>query len=119
MQEILLKDIKYIQGIGPKRAELLNKELNIFTYRDLLYYFPYRYIDRSQFYKINEINGEMQYVQLRGEISHIELMGNRTKKRLAAYFSDGTGTIELVWFQGVKWIKESLKLNTPYIGNNT
>lgn len=115
MQEILLKDIKYIQGIGPKRAELLNKELNIFTYRDLLYYFPYRYIDRSQFYKINEINGEMQYVQLRGEISHIELMGNRTKKRLAAYFSDGTGTIELVWFQGVKWIKESLKLNTPYI----
>ncbi|MBI5217736.1 MAG: ATP-dependent DNA helicase RecG [Bacteroidia bacterium] len=116
MADFLKQEIKFLPGVGPKRAELLNRELAVSTFEDLLYYFPYRYVDRSKFTTVRELNAEMQYVQLKGKIVNIETVGERQGKRLIAYFSDDTGVIELVFFQGIKWIKESLKLeNTEYI----
>lgn len=115
MQSILDKEIKFLKGVGPKRAEVLESELGISTYEDLLFHFPYRHIDRSRFYKINEIHREMAHIQLKGQILKIEESGSPRQKRLHAVFSDGTGTIELVWFKGVKWIRSSLKKNTDYV----
>ncbi len=109
------QDIKYLKGVGPRRAELLNKELNIFTFGDLLYYFPYKYIDKSRFYKINEINTTLAFIQLRGKILSFRTEGHPRKKRLIAEFTDDTGTIELVWFQGVNWIIKNYKTNVEYI----
>jgi len=109
------QDIKYLKGVGPRRAELLNKELNIFTFGDLLYYFPYKYIDKSRFYKINEINTTLAFIQLRGKILSFRTEGHPRKKRLIAEFTDDTGTIELVWFQGVNWIIKNYKINVEYI----
>ncbi len=94
---------------------MLHKELGIYTFEDLLYYFPYKYIDRSKFYKINELNPNLPYIQLRGKIISFDNIGVGNKKRLVAYFSDGTGTIELLWFKGLSYIQKSLLLNTEYI----
>ncbi len=113
--DIAKADIKYIQGIGAKRAELLNKELNVRSVEDLLYYFPYRYIDRSRTYTIREITGSMPYIQLKGRILSFEMMGEGTGKRLSAQFTDGTGTIELVWFKGAKFIAEKYKIGAEYM----
>jgi ATP-dependent DNA helicase RecG len=116
MQDFLDTDIKFLSGVGPVRAELLNKELAITTYRDLLYHFPYRHIDRTKFYKINEINSELPYIQLKGRIISYEKSGPpRGRKRLSALFTDGTGTIELLWFQGHKWIMESYLPGNDFI----
>ena len=109
------QDIKYLQGVGPQRADLLGKELAIKTVGDLLTYYPYKYIDRSRFYRIAEINGTMPYVQIVGEILSFEDFGEGRKKRLVAHFSDGTGVIDLVWFQGVKYIAKQYQLHRPYI----
>lgn len=108
-------EIKYLPGVGPKRAELLEKEAGIKTCRDLIYYFPYKYIDRTKFYKTSEVHPQMPYIQLKGQIAWIELVGAGNKQRLVAQFRDSSGTIELVWFQGIKYQKEHLKLNTTYI----
>ena len=108
-------DIKYLTGVGPKRAELLNKQLNIFTYSDLLYYFPFRYVDRSKIYRIRELSGDMPYVQLLGHFVTFNEVGEGTKKRLQALFSDGTGAIEVVWFNRVKYIKENYTIGRNYI----
>jgi ATP-dependent DNA helicase RecG len=115
MNEILEQDIKYLKGVGPKRAELLNKELNIFTFRDLLYYFPYKYIDRSKFYKINEIDTTLTFIQIKGKIASFRTEGPPRKKRLVAEFEDDTGVIELVWFQGINWVVKTYKTDTEYI----
>lgn len=115
MSDFLQQEIKFLSGVGPKRAELLNKELGIYTFEDLLYYFPYKYIDRSKFYKINELDPNLPYIQIKGKITGFELLGGGNKKRLVAYFSDGTGTIELLWFKGLSYIQKSLLLNTEYI----
>jgi ATP-dependent DNA helicase RecG len=115
MADPLQTDIKFLTGVGPKRADLLNRELNIHTFEDLLYHFPYRYIDRSRFYKISEINSHLPYIQIRGRIISLEVAGPRYKKRLVAKFSDDSGTIELVWFQGVSWIRETLKKDREYV----
>ena len=115
MADPLQTDIKFLTGVGPKRADLLNRELNIHTFEDLLYHFPYRYIDRSRFYKISEINSQLPYIQIRGRISSLEATGPRYKKRLVAEFFDDTGSIELVWFQGVSWIRETLKKDREYV----
>lgn len=112
MSEFLDQDIKFLPGVGPKRAELLKKELGLETFRDLLYYFPYKYIDRTKFYSISEIHALMPHVQIRGKIVRAELVGHGPKQRLVGQFSDGNGTLELLWFQGIKWQKEQLKLNT-------
>lgn len=113
---LLTQDIKYLQGVGPKRAELLDKELGIKTINDLLTYYPYKYVDRSRVYKINEIDGNMPYVQLCGQIlSFDNVVGEGRNKRLVAHFSDGSGIIDLVWFQGIKYATSNYKVRTPYL----
>ncbi|MDP4185161.1 MAG: ATP-dependent DNA helicase RecG [Bacteroidota bacterium] len=109
------QDIKFLPGVGPKRALLLSKELNINNCSDLLYYFPYKYIDRTRIYTIREINGSMPYIQLKGKIISMQQIGDNRKKRLVAMFSDGTGTLELIWFQGISWTIQNIKLNTEYL----
>ncbi len=108
------RDLKYLQGVGPRRAELLAKELNIRSVEDLIYYFPYKYIDRSKTYKVAEISGQMPFIQLRGRILSYETIGEGRSARLTARFSDGTGVIELVWFKGVKFIQDKYKVDTEY-----
>lgn len=114
MSDLSTRDIKFLPGVGPKKAELFNKELKIFSFEDLLYYFPYKYIDRSRTYKIKEIDGNMPYIQLRGEILNFETQGEGKGRRLIARFSDGTGIIELVWFKGIKFIIEKYKPGIEY-----
>ncbi len=99
--------IQYVPGVGPKRAELLKKHLNIFTIQDLLYYFPYKYIDRSKFYLINELNSELPIVQIKGKIIDYKILGEKKTKRLIATFADATGTIELIWFNSFEWIQKN------------
>ena len=108
-------DIKFLAGVGPKKAEILNKEIDVFSVEDLLYYFPYKYIDRSRIYFIHEIDGNMPYIQLKGHITAFEMIGEGRTKRLVAHFTDGTGMIDLVWFQGAKFIADKYKVNSPYI----
>ncbi len=107
--------IEYLKGVGPKRAELLKKELNIYTFGDLLTYFPFRYIDKSKFHSIRELNSDLVYVQLKGKIVAIETFGQQRATRLVATLKDETGIIELVWFQGIKWVKEKLMLGQEYV----
>ena len=114
MSDLSTRDIKFLPGVGPKKAELFNKVLKIFSFEDLLYYFPYKYIDRSRTYKIKEIDGNMPYIQLRGEILNFETQGEGKGRRLIARFSDGTGIIELVWFKGIKFIIEKYKPGIEY-----
>lgn len=104
-----------MQGVGPQRAAILNKELNIFSLHDLLYYFPYKYVDRSRLYFIREIDGNMPYIQLKGEILSFEALGEGRQRRLVGHFSDGTGVIDLVWFQGIKYLLGHYKTHTEYV----
>jgi len=115
IQEFLDTNITYLPGVGPKRAELFNKELNIFTFRDLLYYFPYKYIDRTRFYKIAELDPDLPFVQIRGVIKGYYTEGQGPGKRLVADFQDETGTIKLVWFKGGKWITGSYSPGVEFI----
>ena len=112
---ILQTDIKFVPGVGPKRASILNTELEIFTLEDLLRYYPYRYVDRSRLYYVHEIHGTMPYVQLKGKISAFETFGEGRKQRLVAHFTDGTGFVDLVWFQGIRFIESKYKRNKEYI----
>lgn len=115
MFDITNRDIKYLQGVGPQRAAMLDKELNIRSLHDLLYYFPYKYVDRSRLYYIHEIDGNMPYIQLKGEILSFETVGEGRQRRLVAHFSDGTGVVDLVWFQGIKYLMGRYKAHEPYI----
>ncbi len=115
MNEFLNTDIKFLKGVGPKRAELMGKELEIFTYYDLLYNFPFRYVDRSRFYSIAELNTSSAYVQIRGKIESFKTEGTKYRKRLKASFYDNTGYIELVWFQGTDWVLKNLKTGGEYV----
>lgn len=107
--------IEFLKGVGPQRAALLNKELNIHTYGDLIQHYPFRYEDRTRFYSIDEITSEMPYVQLRGRITGKEIVGGGYKKRMVCYFEDGTGKIELVWFQGINWVAEKIRTGVEYV----
>jgi len=107
--------IEYLKGVGPKRAEMLRAEVDIHTFRDLLEYYPFRYIDRSRFYAISEVRGDMPYVQLKGRISNIQLHGRQRTNRMTAELRDQTGTLELVWFRGFKWIRDQFKPGVEYI----
>jgi ATP-dependent DNA helicase RecG len=107
--------IEYLKGVGPQRAELLKKELRVFNFYDLLTQYPFRYVDRTKFYKVKDINIELPYVQLRGKILRTETMGANRAKRFVAYFTDETGTLELVWFRGLKWIADKVKPNVEYV----
>ncbi|MCG9792729.1 ATP-dependent DNA helicase RecG [Flavobacterium algicola] len=112
MNNLLLTPIEYLKGVGPSRGELFKKELGIYKYSDLINLYPNRYIDRTRYYKINELQNTTAEVQIIGKIVHIKTVEfGKNKKRLVANFIDDTGQMELVWFQGQKWIKESLKLN--------
>lgn len=115
MNTKLQTPIDYLKGVGPHRADLLRKELGIQTYQDLLNFFPYRYIDRTRFYQIKDLQRHSAEVQLVGEITEIKEVAQKRGKRLVAKFRDETGTMELVWFRGQKWIKNQLKLHVPYI----
>ena len=112
---ILETPIDYLKGVGPSRAELLKKELKIFTYGDLLEHYPFRYIDKSIIYNISDLTPNMPYVQLKGKIIKFEEKGYKKGKRLIAHFKDSTGVLELVWFKGIRWIKSGVKLHTDYI----
>lgn len=107
--------IEYLKGIGPQRAEVLKSELGLFLFRDLLTHYPFRYVDRTKFQNINEISEDMPYVQLRGVIESLSTVGAKRGQRLVAQFRDNTGIIELVWFQGHKWMADKLKTQTEYI----
>jgi ATP-dependent DNA helicase RecG len=107
--------LEFIKGVGPQRAALLQKELKLFTFGDLIQYYPFRHEDRSQFYKVNEVNETMPHVQLKGKITDFELIGVGFKKRLVGYFEDESGELELVWFQGINWVTKKIKPNTTYV----
>jgi len=111
----LNNSIVYLKGVGPKRAEILRNELNIVSYQELLTHYPFRYVDRSKFYKVNEISSDTAYLQLKGKISGLKTIGHGRAMRLVAYFQDDTGVIELVWFKGLKWIREKLAIDKEYI----
>ena len=115
MFDLSIRDIKYLQGVGPQRAAILNKELQIYSLRDLLYYFPYKYVDRSRLYYIHEIDGNMPYIQLKGEVLSFETIGEGRQRRLVGHFSDGTGVVDLVWFQGLKYVMGKYKAHEEYI----
>lgn len=113
---LLQTPIEYLKGVGPQRGELLRKEIGIHRYEDLLNFYPNRYIDRTRYYKINDLNNNPAEVQIIGKIINIKTVEfGKAKKRLVAVFVDETGQMELTWFQGHKWIRDTLKLNTPYV----
>ncbi|WP_418513403.1 ATP-dependent DNA helicase RecG [Corallibacter sp.] len=107
--------IDYLKGVGPNRADLLRKELGIHTYQDLLNLFPNRYLDRTRYYKINELQRNSSEVQIIGKITSVKEVVQKRGKRLVAKFQDDTGSMELVWFRSQKWIRDNLKPNRPYV----
>lgn len=116
MSNLLDTSIEFLKGVGPSRGDLLRRELGIGTYRDLLHFFPNRYIDRTKYYKINELRpNHSAEVQIVGKVVNIKTVEQQRGKRLVATFTDDTGQMELVWFQGHKWIKENLKPNMPMV----
>ena len=114
--DILSQDIMYLSGVGPKRKGILNQQINVKTWGDMLEYYPYKYVDRSKIYRINELTGDMPYVQIKGKILSFEeyAMGAR-KKRIVAHFSDGFGVADLVWFNGTKYVYQDYKVGEEYI----
>ena len=114
--DILSQDIMYLSGVGPKRKDILNQQINVKTWGDMLEYYPYKYVDRSKIYRINELTGDMPYVQIKGKILSFEeyAMGAR-KKRIVAHFSDGFGVADLVWFNGAKYVYQDYKVGEEYI----
>ncbi len=115
MSELAKIDIMYVAGVGPKKAKLLQTELGVRTAEDLLYVFPFRYVDRSQFYKIGQLDSTTSYVQIKGKITQVTDVGEGRRERLTALFSDGTDCIELLWFKGIKYVKSTLKTGVDYV----
>ena len=116
MTSILDQDIMYLPGVGPKKKEILSKELNIHTWGDLLEYYPYKYVDRTKIYRIMELSGEMPFVQVKGKIlSFEEFPMSARKKRVVAHFTDGYGIVDLVWFRGAQYVYKNYKVGEEYI----
>jgi ATP-dependent DNA helicase RecG len=115
MSELLDSEIKFLPGVGPKRAELLATEAGIQTFRDLVYYFPYKYVDKTRFYSVRELDTDMQYVQLKGVIRRFSTEGGGSARRLTADFFDETGMVKLVWFKGHRWVLNTYKIEKEYI----
>ncbi|MBX7107443.1 MAG: ATP-dependent DNA helicase RecG [Chitinophagales bacterium] len=113
--QLLASPIEYLKGVGPQRADMLKKELHIFTFADLLHHFPFRYIDRTSFYKINQLTPHTQYVQIIGKVMEKNLVGENRGKRFVAYFADETGEMELVWFQGIRYAEKMVETGKKYI----
>jgi ATP-dependent DNA helicase RecG len=112
---ILNNPIEYIHGISTLRGDMLRKELQIFTFNDLLNYFPLRHVDKTKVDKIGDLNSSTEYTQVSGTITDIEILGEKRSKRLVAYLKDDTGEIELVWFQGINWIQKTLHVGHQYL----
>ena len=112
---ILLNPIEYLKGVGPQRADLLKKELGIFIFKDLLEFFPYRHIDKTQVTKIANISETTEYVQVKGKLTQFDIVGEKRGRRLVAYLQDDTGELELVWFQGISWIEKTLSIGSQYL----
>lgn len=115
MNDLLSTKIEFLKGVGPQKGLLLNKELNIYVYRDALLHYPFRHEDRTRIYQITELQPDLSSVMLKGFIKSFETVGDAYKKRLVAIFADGSGEMELLWFQGIQWMCKSLKLNTEYL----
>ena len=113
--QFLKTPVEFLKGVGPQRADVLKKELSIFNYWDLLRHYPFRYIDRTKFYKLNEVDAEMLFIQIIVRLKSFGVLGEKSSKRLVAQAVDDTGNIELVWFQSIKWIEKSLQVNTLYV----
>lgn len=115
MESLLQSDIKFLPGVGPRRAEMLFNELGVSTFEDLLRHYPYKYTDRTRFYTISEIASDQAFIQMRGKIVTMDLVGKRPRQRLSARFEDSTGSIDLIWFQGIKWVQQTLKFGVEYV----
>lgn len=115
ISSILSNPIEYLKGVGPQRGELLRKEIGLHTFRDLLEYYPFRYVDRTKVDKIAHLSGIEDFVQIRGRIVYMEVMGEKRSKRLVATLQDETGRVDLVWFQGWQWMEKSLRQNVVYL----
>jgi ATP-dependent DNA helicase RecG len=107
--------IEFLKSVGPAKAEILNKELQIYTFGDLIQHYPFRHEDRTKFHRIQEIDEELSYIQIKGHIKHLEMVGEGRKKRLVAHLVDDTGELELVWFKGTQWVLKWLKIGAEYI----
>ena len=115
MNSFLATPIAYLKGVGPQKAQILQEELGIYTFQDLLFHFPYRYQDRTVFNQVSLIRPEDTYVQLKGCFTHIHESGSGRHKKLHAQFTDGSASIELIWFQGFQWLKSGLNVQDQYI----
>src|SRR5687767_11165617 len=107
--------IEYLKGVGPQRAAILNKELNIFTFGDLIQHYPFRYEDRTKFHSIQSLTDEMPHAQVKGVVRRKEIVGTAHKRRLSVVVNDGAAEMELVWFQGIQWANERIKIGLEYI----
>ncbi len=107
--------IEFLKGVGPQKAALIGKEMGIFSYGDLIQHYPFRYEDRTKFYRIAEINADLPFVQIKGRIKRMETIGEMRKKRLVAHFQDESGEMELVWFKGIPWVSKKLKPGVDYV----
>ena len=114
-QHTLITPIEYLKGVGPARAEVLKKELGIYTFHDLLKYYPFRYIDRTQFHKISKLHADLPAAQVIGRLVQLEERGERRSRRLVGLFKDDTAMMELVWFQGISWLRKSLQVGAVYV----
>ena len=112
---ILDTPIAFIKGVGPSRADVLKKDLGLFTFQDMLAHYPFRYIDRTKYFKINQITPDAQYIQIIGRVISKKVIGDKRAKRIVAVFKDETGTMELVWFQSLKWVDENIVVGTAYV----
>ncbi|WP_240040675.1 ATP-dependent DNA helicase RecG [Pseudocnuella soli] len=112
---ILSHPIEYLKGVGPARADMLKKELGLFTFNDLLHFFPYRHLDRTKLHKIIDLTPAIEFAQVRGRIQTIEIVGEKSARRLTALLRDETGAMELTWFQGINWVQKTLKEGMAYV----
>lgn len=114
-QSVLDTAIEFLKGVGPTKADVLKKDLQLFSYRDLLSHYPFRYIDRTQYHKINQIKPDSSYIQIVGRVTGKKVLGDKRAKRLVVTFKDDTGVMELVWFQSLKWVDEHVAVGAAYV----
>jgi ATP-dependent DNA helicase RecG len=112
---VLDTPVEFLKGVGPSRADVLKKDLGLFTYQDMLAHYPFRYIDRTKYFKISQINPDSQYIQIIGRVISKKVIGDKRAKRIVAVFKDETGMMELVWFQSLKWVDENITVGTAYV----
>jgi ATP-dependent DNA helicase RecG len=115
MHDVFETPVVYLKGVGPRKAEILKKELNIVSFNDLLQCFPFCYIDKSKLYKVAEVTTDTTWFQLKGSISQLRPVGEKRMKYITASFTDDTGTIGLVWFRGLRWVKSAFSVNKEYL----